>query len=287
MAKKTGEGNADKRVSGIIFMVIGLFVLVLLIKEQLDLPQTMAQAQNAAYVTDGQVDPENDGKLVIVTGTLTQNGDAEDTLLGLHFDAPALYRVVEKYELDSTIGDGVWSWEKQYSDSAEELACGYVTGKVTLGEFTLAEDILSAFPTDSYYADFSEEALTQAGLHTEAVGDIVYITQATGVSQGTTYSIWGLMGDGDVRVSYRYYDVSQQPTITLIAYQEGDTLTLANFEDVSFDSVMPGTLTKEEFLSAASDDLTQTNLWFILAAAALTAYGAYQFGKYYFQKKKC
>lgn len=281
MGKTNKSGKADKRVSGVILMVVGLLLLIFAISEQLGVPQSLALARDAVYVADGQVKAENEGQLVIVTGTLTQSGNVTDPLLGLTFDAPVLYRVVEAYELDSTIGDGVWSWERQYSSDAQELACGYVTGDVMLGEFTLAEDILSGFPTDSYYASFSGEELTQAGLHTETVGDITYLTQAEGVSQGTTYSIWGLLSNEDVRISYQCFDTAQTPTVTLIARQSGNTLTLADLEDVSFSSVASGTLTKEEFLSAASEELTQSNLWVALVAVALLAWGVYRFVKYY------
>lgn len=276
------DKKADKRISGLIVMLAGLLLLIFAIREQTGMPQSLAAARNAAYVSDGQVLAENEGRLVIVTGTLVQEGDTVDELLGLHFDVPVLYRVVEEYTLDTTVGDGTWSWEKRYSDVAGELACDTIAGNVKLGSFTLAEDILSAFPTDTVYDRFSEDELTQAGLHAESN----YITRDTGVNRGTSTTLLGLFGDGDVRISYRCFDTAENPTVTLIAYQNGNTLTQANFEEVSFSSVMPGTLSKEEFLSAASEDLTQDNLLIALAAAALLLYGGYRFGKYYRKRKE-
>lgn len=287
MKTATNERNKgdDSRLLGLVIALIGGFLLGSAIASQLGQPEGMAQAQAAAYVEDGQVLPENEGKLVIVTGTLTQKGDVLDEQMGLTFDVPILYRVVERYELDTTVGDGAWDWVEQVSNDPSDLGCRYFTGTVMLGDFQLGEDMLTLFPTDSYYSRFREAELKAAGLNQETEGSAIYVSPDENVTRGTSFTLLGLLGDDDVRVSYRCYDTAVTPTVTLIARQSGNTLTPASLDEVSFSDVAAGTLTKAEFLESASDEMTGGNLWQGLIGAAVLLFGICQIVRWYLPKK--
>lgn len=78
-----------KKTGGILLVIIGIFFFVSALKMIfVDNPKTKAALKDAVYVDAADtIDPENDGKTVIVCGTFELTEPAHDDELGLDFDS--------------------------------------------------------------------------------------------------------------------------------------------------------------------------------------------------------
>ena len=78
-----------KKVGGVLLVIIGIFFFVSALKMIfVDNPKTKAALKDAVYVDAADtIDPENDGKTVIVCGTFELTEAAHDDELGLDFDS--------------------------------------------------------------------------------------------------------------------------------------------------------------------------------------------------------
>lgn len=78
-----------KKAGGILLVIIGIFFFVSALKMIfVDNPKTKAALKDAVYVDAADtIDPENDGKTVIVCGTFELTEPAHDDELGLDFDS--------------------------------------------------------------------------------------------------------------------------------------------------------------------------------------------------------
>ena len=92
LIKLSNERKVDKmlkKIAGVLLLVIGLFFAVSSLKMIfVDNPKTKAALKDAVYVDAADtIDPENDGKTVIVCGTFELTEPAHDDELGLDFDS--------------------------------------------------------------------------------------------------------------------------------------------------------------------------------------------------------
>ena len=78
-----------KKAGGILLVIIGILFFVSALKMIfVDNPKTKAALKDAVYVDAADtIDPENDGKTVIVCGTFELTEPAHDDELGLDFDS--------------------------------------------------------------------------------------------------------------------------------------------------------------------------------------------------------
>ena len=78
-----------KKAGGILLVIIGILFFVSALKMIfVDNPKTKAALKDAVYVDAADtIDPENDGKTVIVCGTFELTKPAHDDELGLDFDS--------------------------------------------------------------------------------------------------------------------------------------------------------------------------------------------------------
>lgn len=67
--------------------------------------------ENAPYITDGKINPDHEGKVVIVAGKLKTEEPAADEELGISFDSPILKRNVHVMVEKGSGSDIKRSWE--------------------------------------------------------------------------------------------------------------------------------------------------------------------------------
>ena len=94
-----------KKAGGVLLLIIGIFFFVSALKMIfVDNPKTKAALKDAVYVDAADtINPENDGKTVIVCGTfeLTEPAHDDDMAFwnGIHLSAACRYQVKGKLEI--------------------------------------------------------------------------------------------------------------------------------------------------------------------------------------------
>ena len=101
-----------KKIVPIILILCGLFSAFLGTKVVSGAPANQEIIANAVYVTDGKAHPENEGKVVIVTGTLSAPLPFVDEETGVIIDTIVARRYVEeaKVELGGKDEEDTWTW---------------------------------------------------------------------------------------------------------------------------------------------------------------------------------
>ena len=73
----------SKKIIGIVLIVIGLFTAFLGVKAMNQAPEAAGKLENAVYVADAKIHPENEGKLVVVPGKIEAELPLVDKVNGL------------------------------------------------------------------------------------------------------------------------------------------------------------------------------------------------------------
>ena len=91
-----------KNIGKIILLVLGVALIALGVKGLMDIPGQKALLENAVYLEEPIILPENEGKLVIIHGKPEMTAPAYDEELGLTLDTIKAYRYAEEYKLISS-----------------------------------------------------------------------------------------------------------------------------------------------------------------------------------------
>ena len=201
-----------KKIIGIVLIIIGLFTAFLGFKAMSQAPEAVEKLEEAVYVADAKVYPENEGKVVIVPGKLNVISNAIDKETGL--ELPTIKATRQKWSAVSVKSDSVgydWSWT---SDGMSQTICG----EATVGEFKLYEGMLNGLPVSVEYDDFSSSQLRTAGLRDYAgyiVTDGVYIDDNTG-----GYTRYKDEYEGAVRYKYKIMPMDGELEYTFVGIQK-------------------------------------------------------------------
>ena len=145
-----------KKIGGIILIVCALFTAFLGIKAAGNASGNQEIIKDAVYVADGKVLPENEGKIVIVNGTLEAPLPFVDEETGIELDSIVAYRHVEKARvvLGSDEKEDTWSWDSTLNENDFGGSKKLVAPGVTIGEFEVAEMLLQPVPTLGELTEF-------------------------------------------------------------------------------------------------------------------------------------
>lgn len=107
--------------------------------------------ENAPYITDGKINPDHEGKVVIVAGKLKTEEPAADEELGISFDSPIIRRNVHVMVEKGSGSDIKRSWESMASSNIARMyksAPPVITfyGVVKAGDFILDKTLLKNLP---------------------------------------------------------------------------------------------------------------------------------------------
>jgi len=228
------------KIGKIVLLVLGIALIALAAKSFMDIPRSTAVFEDAVYLDEPVVLPENEGKFVVIHGDAVMTQPAYDEELGLTIQTIKAYRYAEKYK-EVSVKDGVhtWNWQTQMQQT--------LVGEATIGGFELDEKSLNAFPvdTDKYYEDFDVQEIEQYEL-SYALHDTSNINSTTDrlcvIQNGEYYYDKHTYSLGDQRIireidqeiiderdgahaySYRYYDDAQHGEMTVAGIQQGNTL---------------------------------------------------------------
>lgn len=165
-------------------------------------------------VNDGVLDVANDGKLVLVSGKVSYDNLVSFIELDENFGTIKINRKVEDFikTNDDNNEDRIkWVERKEPLDNTDnnylnQLVSEEKISNVRIGDYELDEKGLSLIPTDSYYSKQDNIGeLTTTGIYYERdpwEEDLI---------------------EGDIRLTYKYYDLDKNPDMSILAVQKDNS----------------------------------------------------------------
>lgn len=205
---KIGKG---KIVLAVIVIFFTVFAFININKEKVMNKDIL---KKIVYVTDGVVNPKNEGKLVLVSGKISYHN-----LVGFieleNFNSIKVNRKVEDYvkvyDEDNDVYEYKWierehPLENDEGDYLKRLVSEEKVSNVKIGDFELDENGLSLIPTDKYYSK------------QEKMGEL--ITKGIYYSRDPDEED---LKEGDIKLTYKYYDLDKNPYLSVLAVQKGNS----------------------------------------------------------------
>ena len=158
-----------KKIIGVILIIGGIFFALLAVKALVSAPQSYEKIRAAATIKDGKLTPENEGKLVVVSGTLKPAEQLQDPITGVKLPGVTAKRTVWTYERDTNSDDEqVWDWKPENTDysekanfgiNAEILTSTMLAAPTLLGEFKLESKLLNPLIRNTEFTQYDKESL--------------------------------------------------------------------------------------------------------------------------------
>jgi hypothetical protein len=255
-----------KRIIGIILVVCALLTAFLGIKAAGNASGNQRIINDAVYVADGKVLPENEGKVVVVNGTLEAPLPFVDEETGIELNSIVAYRHVEKARV--VLGnDGkadTWSWDSTISENDLGGSKKIVAPGVTLGEFEVAEMLLQPVPTFAELTEFyiGEDYDIDWYIFEEKGLDYLYQLEYMPWNGDKVYYDTVLRdhvtskqkNEGTLRVRYDVVEEGTSMDYTIIGRQKNGKLE--EVEELDLVATVSGHLTPEEMLGHAESSNT-------------------------------
>ncbi len=158
-----------KKIIGVILIIGGIFFALLAVKALVSAPQSYEKIRAAATIKDGKLTPENEGKLVVVSGTLKPAEQLQDPITGVKLPGVTAKRTVWTYERDTNSDDEqVWDWKPENTDysekanfgiNAEILTTTMLAAPTLLGEFKVEGKLLNPLIRNTEFTQYDEQSL--------------------------------------------------------------------------------------------------------------------------------
>ena len=251
-----------KKIIGVVLILTGGFFTFSAAKAVFTNPATVNQLEEAPFITNGKIDPTNEGKDIILLVSTDLIDNAEDYELGLRFKYPVIHREVEELKYD---GVDQIKWERLYSFSNEETLTDEVFfGNISGLEYEVDSSLLISLGGSSKQlqrTDYNEEDLKVLfddiqGLGAEEYNDVLYITDTDSRyfkncdGKKASDLLWNDYTEqvGAIRISYRGTVVDNIDSIALIGKQVGNRLEKS--DDIDSISCFENIHSKEELMKA-------------------------------------
>jgi len=274
-----------KNIGKIILLVLGVALIALGGKGLMDIPAQKAVLENAVYLDEPVVLPENEGKLVIIHGKPEMTAPAYDEELGITLNTIKAYRYAEEYkQTSSEKGVFKYGWVSRGQKG--------IAGDASVGEFALDEKTINGLAADSEYEDFDMAEISAKG----------YVVGRGKTKEGAWTDRWWVIVDGtyyydsfeysnDLSIphitremdrniaqeregakayAYKVYTGMSSEEVTVAGIQQGTSLVA----DETLGALMRnGVLSKEEVLSSNTNSLMGGAIVFILLGIVLGILG--------------
>ena len=272
-----------KKIGGIILIVCALFTAFLGIKAAGNAPGNQEIIKGAVYVADGKVLPENEGKVVIVNGTLDAPLPFVDEETGIELDSIVAYRRVEKARvvLGSDDEEDTWSWDSTLNENDFGGSKKLVAPGATLGEFEVAEMLLQPVPTFAELTEFyiGEDYDMDWYVFEEMGLDYLYQLDYMPWNGDEVYYDTVLRdhltskqkNEGTLRVRYDVVEDGTSMDYTIIGLQKNGKLE--EVEELDLIAAVSGHLTPEEMLEHVESSAKTGTIGTIAVAVVLLGVG--------------
>ena len=244
-----------KKIIGVILIIGGIFFASLAVKALVSSPQSYEKIKAAATIKDGKVIPENEGKLVVVSGTLKPAEPLQDPITGVKLPGVTAKRTVWTYERDTNSDDEqVWDWKPETTDysekgnfgiNAEILTTTLLAAPTLLGEFKVESKLLNPLMRTTEFTQYDEESLNAGWKVLSGGKESRYCVSKENWLPKKSTGMYSTTGYGSQKISYGIVSPDDPLEYTIIGVQKGDTLIKS--EDVDSVTTVKGIMTAEEF----------------------------------------
>lgn len=271
-----------KKIIGIILIIGGLLFASLAIKALVSAPQSYEKIRTAATIKDGKVIPENEGKLVVVSGTLKPAEQLQDPITGVKLPGVTAKRTVWTYERDTNSDDEqVWDWKPENTDysekanfgiNAEILTSTMLAAPTLLGEFKVESKLLNPLMRNTEFTQYDEQSLKDGWNVLSGGKESRYCVSKEHWLPKKTTGMYSTTGYGSQKISYGIVSPDDPLEYTIVGVQKGDTLIEA--EDVDGVTTINGIMTAEEFAEENKKGVRGGSIFGIVAGILLAVIGA-------------
>jgi len=232
-------------------LIIAIISLIVLIVDRVGANNAKSAIENAVE-TGGKVLPENEGRLVLVSGKVTAGDDVtlNDPEFGVSVRSPYLERYAQVYREHIDSSDRkYWSWDWQKDNSARF----YSSAKI--GEFELSiEQVEKLSASMRYVSELKNSIAERYFLIVRDNIHYYYVPKNYDSFNPSDVKLY----EGDGRVCFLTIDLSKPAEYTILAKQEGSKLTnfhIANSVDNDINYVYEGKKSISEILSLLDADM--------------------------------
>ncbi len=270
-----------KKIIGVILIVGGLLFASLAIKALVSAPQSYEKIRAAATIKDGKVIPENEGKLVVVSGTLKPAEQLQDPITGVKLPGVTAKRTVWTYKRDTNSDDEqVWDWRPENTDysekanfgiNAEILTTTMLAAPTLLGEFKVESELLNPLIRNTEFKQYDEKSLNAGWKVLSGGRESSYCVSKEHWLPKKSTGTYSTTGYGAQKISYGIVSPDDPLEYTIIGVQKGDTLIKS--EDVDSVTTVKGIMTAEEFAEENKKGVRGGSIFGIVAGILLAIIG--------------
>ena len=270
-----------KKIIGVILIIGGIFFASLAVKALVSAPQSYEKIKAAATIKDGKVIPENEGKLVVVSGTLKPAEPLQDPITGVKLPGVTAKRTVWTYERDTNSDDEqVWDWKPEITDysekanfgiNAEILTTTMLAAPTLLGEFKVESKLLNPLMRTTEFTQYDEESLNAGWKVLSGGKESRYCVSKENWLPKKTTGMYSTTGYGAQKISYGIVSPDDPLEYTIIGVQKGDTLIKS--EDVDSVTTVKGIMTAQEFAEENKKGVRGGSIFGIITGILLAIIG--------------
>ena len=270
-----------KKIIGIILIIGGLLFAALAVKALVTAPQSYERIRTAATIKDGKVIPENEGKLVVVSGTLKPAEQLQDPITGVKLPGVTAKRTVWTYKQDTGSGDEkVWDWKPENTDysekanfgiNAEILTTTMLAAPTLLGEFKVESKLLNPLIRNTEFKQYDDKSLNAGWKVLSGGRESRYCVSKENWLPKKSTGTYSSTGYGAQKISYGIVSPDDPLEYTIIGVQKGDTLIES--EDVDSVTTVKGIMTAEEFAEENKKGVRGGSIFGIVAGILLAIIG--------------
>lgn len=270
-----------KKIIGVILIIGGIFFALLAVKALVSAPQSYEKIRAAATIKDGKLTPENEGKLVVVSGTLKPAEQLQDPITGVKLPGVTAKRTVWTYERDTNSDDEqVWDWKPENTDysekanfgiNAEILTSTMLAAPTLLGEFKLESKLLNPLIRNTEFTQYDKESLKDGWNVLSGGKESRYCVSKEHWLPKKSTGMYSTTGYGSQKISYGIVSPDDPLEYTIIGVQKGDTLIKS--EDVDSVTTVKGIMTAEEFAEENKKGVRGGSIFGIITGILLAIIG--------------
>ena len=270
-----------KKIIGVILIIGGVLFASLAIKALFSAPKSEEQIRAAATIKDGRILPENEGKLVVVSGTLKAAEPLQDPITGVKLPGVTAKRTVWTYKQDSGSGDEKkWDWYPENTDysekanfgiNAEILTTTMLAAPTLLGEFKVESKLLNPLMRTTEFKQYDEKSLNAGWKVLSGGRESSYCVSKENWLPKKTTGRYSSAGDGAQKISYGIVSPDDPLEYTILGIQKGDTLIKS--EDVDSVTTFKGIMTADEFADENKKGVRGGSIFGIVAGILLAVIG--------------
>lgn len=270
-----------KKIIGVILIIGGVLFASLAIKALFSAPKSEEQIRAAATIKDGRILPENEGKLVVVSGTLKAAEPLQDPITGVKLPGVTAKRTVWTYKQDTNSDDEqVWDWKPENTDysekanfgiNAEILTTTMLAAPTLLGEFKVESKLLNPLMRTTEFKQYDEKSLNAGWKVLSGGRESSYCVSKENWLPKKTTGRYSSAGDGAQKISYGIVSPDDPLEYTILGIQKGDTLIKS--EDVDSVTTFKGIMTADEFAEENKKGVRGGSIFGIVAGILLAVIG--------------